>query len=513
MNRGWILEEVPEQQELAGEPAATLVSLHFLRSALMTHWRVWAAFAVAGLALGVLASVLVPVAPKATATLVLTQEQGVDPADGLATDMTLLRTRRLAAAVVDDMDLRISPEALRASVSVLPESGRVIALTVAAPDAEQAVARADAVVEQFFELRNQQMDDHVQAIVGGYQARIDRLRKRVESLTAQYDALGGVGGAGQAEAAEVLTERASLNAEIDRLQSLIEEQELEVSGVRAASHVLDPPALAPMSGMRTVLAGAAGLVGGFCLGAGLVLFWALTSDRLRRREEIAVALGVPVWMSAGPVRGNHLWHLLVHRGGSPDRNRQLLVSALEPDLTRSRNEPVRMALATIGNTSDGVALMSALAQRVRQRGARVFVVDLTEDGNLARQAGPEAQDGGDDGLVVFRPDGIPSLASGPYGHRRDGGPLGEDHPLRARWDDADVVLVLVDVDPAVGVYELSSWVNEVRMVVTAGQCSAERLRTAGELIRAAGLEPEFAVLVADDRRDDSLGRDLRGSST
>ncbi len=41
--------------------------------------------------------------------------------------------------------------------------------------------------------------------------------------------------------------------------------------------------------------------------------------------------------------------------------------------------------------------------------------------------------------------------------------------------------------------------------MTAGRCSAERLSTAAELVRSAGLELAFAVMVGSDRTDESLG--------
>jgi len=43
------------------------------------------------------------------------------------------------------------------------------------------------------------------------------------------------------------------------------------------------------------------------------------------------------------------------------------------------------------------------------------------------------------------------------------------------------------------------------LFVTAGRSSAERLRTSGELVRAAGVRLRFGVLLRTDRTDDSLG--------
>ena len=69
-----------------------------------------------------------------------------------------------------------------------------------------------------------------------------------------------------------------------------------------------------------------------------------------------------------------------------------------------------------------------------------------------------------------------------------------------------MVLTLAEVDPAVGVDHLTSWVDRVVLLVAAGRSSAERLRTAGELVRTAGLQLVFAMMVGADRTDESSGR-------
>ena len=103
--------------------------------------------------------------------------------------------------------------------------------------------------------------------------------------------------------------------------------------------------------------------------------------------------------------------------------------------------------------------------------------------------------------VVFRPRGIPTLAGGAadlraVGHE-DGGP--------PQLDRNDVTLLLADLDPSVGAHHLKAWTDRVIIPVTAGRSSAERVMTAAELIRTAGLEMRVAVLLRAERTDDSSG--------
>ena len=69
------------------------------------------------------------------------------------------------------------------------------------------------------------------------------------------------------------------------------------------SVVLDAAAPLPHSRLKKLILDAAlGLVVGLVLGVGIVVVRALVSDRLRRRDDVAQALGAPVTLSVGAVR-------------------------------------------------------------------------------------------------------------------------------------------------------------------------------------------------------------------
>jgi hypothetical protein len=281
----------------------------------------------------------------------------------------------------------------------------------------------------------------------------------------------------------------------------------------AASHVLDPPSVVPQSAKkRIVLNTMAGLIGGLALGMGLVLFQALTSGRLRRREEVAVALAAPVRFSAGPVRGRgSRWRRLTRRS-SPQRSLEILVHGLESAIaTPSKARPARLALVAVDDAEDAAVVTATLGAQLAAQGKAVFLVDLTESGRLeatltktlARQQGPGRQVE----PVVYRPEGQPFLARGPLGAPPSATTeLAKDDPMRPAWNRADVVLTLAEVSPGVGVDHLASWVDRVVLLVATGRSSAERLRTTGELVRSAGLELDFAMMVGADRTDESSGR-------
>jgi hypothetical protein len=91
-----------------------------------------------------------------------------------------------------------------------------------------------------------------------------------------------------------------------------------------------------------------------------------------------------------------------------------------------------------------------------------------------------------------------------------------------RWDEGDstpspdltnAVLILSDIEPAVGAYHLAAWTERVIVAVTAGRSSAERVRTVGDLVRTAGLDLRFAALLHTEPTDNSLGEARPEGST
>jgi len=249
-----------------------------------------------------------------------------------------------------------------------------------------------------------------------------------------------------------------------------------------------------------------GLVGGAALGVGSVLFLAITSDRLRRRSDVAAALAAPVPLSVrrlAPVRRflRPLSNLVaVDERRAVDRRR--LAHVLEFALP-APGQPRRLVVAAVDN-SDEVRFGVVTAGIVLgERGNDVSLVDLTEAGRVQEALAVLVHTAGGLAPVVLRPTGIPSLARSPSDLRRASGPEEVLDPSDVGPDR--VVIVLADVDPETGAAPLGVWADRAVISVTAGASSAERIRTAGELVREAGLDLRCAVLLGTDRGDDSAG--------
>jgi hypothetical protein len=270
---------------------------------------------------------------------------------------------------------------------------------------------------------------------------------------------------------------------------------LDAESILIASHTVDPPAAnPPHAAKRLVLVVMSGLILGTALGVGLVVFHALLSNRLRRRDEVALALGRPVRFSAGATRSWRPW-----RSRFAKRDLDLLSAGFGTALTGSAT-PERVALVSVGAPKEAALVVSRLADHLAGVGQRVCVVDLSDSGVLAETDRTR-------GWAVLHPGG--SVATSPTGSlalvSAFSGKPGTGEPGWAEWTKAQIVLVLGDAELGVGAGPLSTWADRAVLLVRAGRVSAEFLDSVGRVFDASGLGIEFAMLVGADASDESPG--------
>lgn len=512
----WRIDELEQGPLEAGSSSPALVSLHFLLTALKRRWRVWVGLGCVGMLFGLTWAIVSPPPSVGTASLMLAHETSADPGLAMSTDVSLLRTRTLAVDVVDQLDLDMTPEEFQESVTGVAETTDVLVLEVTAPDDATAVERTQALSSAYLSFRAGQLRSQLEALNRGYEERLESLRAQAEELRTQYAALNADTPGDYEQASLLVNRRVQITNEIEGIQRSITDATLKTNSIIDASDVLDPAANKPQPSRLKplLLAMASGLIGATAAGVGLVLASALLSGRLRLREEVALALDAPVMVSVGNLRPRRSWWRW-RKDQDPSTALNLLIDALDrqverPTLTR-KIQPTRLALACVDDPEAGRLVVEGLADRLGSEGLAVFVLDLSATGDLAAAlaAPPSGHEAarGSRRLVVHRPDRVPSLVNGPAGAPR--GTSTDLQSTEARdeaWKQADVVLALVDVDPGLGFEHLYTWIDDMVVLVTGGRCSAERLRTTGQLIRSAGLRLPFALMAGADHFDESLGR-------
>lgn len=484
--------------------SAALVTLHFVRRALRRRLLSCVLSAALGLLVAAMYLLAFPV-HQAKASLVLTHDEAVESSKAMDTDVSLLKTRTVASLTTARLGLTIDPDDFLKSVTVEPVGTELVMLTVGAETDAEAVRRLDALTSIYLKFRAEQLSVQTKILVDATQERINKLQADVEDLSRRIEQLSGAGSSSASKLSDMISQRAYIQSRIEGLQQSVEDATLRNSAVVESSRVLDPPTAVPGRGKRTIVLGlASGFIGGAALGCGTVLFFAITSDRLRRRADLVGALGVPVPISAGriaPLRKGLSWlpplQMLDRRRAS---ERERVADAIERELMQPQGRG-RLVVAGIDNTGEvGFAVAEVAARRVA-RGRAISVVDLT--GHVSRGLRNASLNPGSSAATVLRARGVPALAHGVA----DLLPVGnwENDETTTPQRLSDITLVLADLDPAVGADHLTAWSDRVVVAVSAGRSSAEKIRTAAEMLSSAGLELRFAVLLHTERTDHSSG--------
>ena len=500
--------EVPESdggdQNSAGRRLPTLVSMHFIRSALRRRRLACVLCAVVGLFASVAFLVVSPASHEARTALVLAHDPQADPSRAMATDVSLLKTRTVAARAIADLGLAMTADEFLKTVNSQPVSSDLLVLTLTAPNDAETVRRLSALTSIYLSFRSEQLSMQSDVLVSGMQQRITQLQGELEAGSARIDQLSASRNPDASKLSNAIEQRAYVQGQIETFQQSIEDAKLRNSSVLSASRVIDPAA-ADTGGTkrRIALTLASGLIGGAAVGCGAVLFFAITSDRLRRRSDVAAALEVPVPVSVGRVvplskrwlRLPYMAALNAHR----TEERERLAHAIEMELPSPRQSG-RLGVLCIDNAEKMSFAVAAAATNLAAAGRSVAVIDLTKRGSLELK-GVSSMMGATHRPTVLRPRGIPMLASS----IADLHDVDTEHTGGPSLDQTDVVLVLADLDPSMGADYLSAWTDRVIVAVTAGHSSVEMITTAADLVRTAGLEFRMAALLHTERTDDSSG--------
>ncbi len=311
MNRpSWLRpEESIRPRQTARTRVRILVSLHFLVAALRRRWVVCVVVALVGLLAAAGYLLVFPPSHAAKTTLILSHDPQLDPTRAMSTDVALLDTRTVAAETIAKLGLDMTPEDFQQTLTVVPISSELLSIELKAPTGDEAVRRLETLSSTYLDFRGQQLTLQSDSTVQGLQKQIDDLNAQVKTLSQRIEQLSATA-ANSSELGDAISQRANAQGRIDTLTQSIEDAELKTSSIVASSRVVDPAAVEPGLALRGLALGlASGLIGGLALGCGTVLFFAIVSDRIRRRSDVAEALGVPVTISVGrltPLRATWL---------------------------------------------------------------------------------------------------------------------------------------------------------------------------------------------------------------
>ncbi len=493
-----------------------LVSLGFIRAALRRGKRFWVGLAVLGLLVGLALWVTRPPISQASATLLITVGPEGQPGTAILNDQAVAQSRGVAGLALRELGLRRSIDNFLGTYKAAVVTDRVLRITVSAPSSDEAVSRADAVASAFLTFRAEQL--HTQqklqfAALDDLRAQSERRIKSIKGRISQVaeqptsDSQQAQLKTLRAARDQANTELAVLEDQVNHVKATAQETTAEMVG---KSKVLDAASPLPHSRLKPlVLYSGAGLFVGLVLGVGIVIIRALISDRLRRRDDVALALGAPVKLSV-PTKSVSRWRP-GRRGlaAAQGRDVQRIVAFLRGSLpTGSRGGA--LAVVPVDDTRIAALSVVSLAVSFARQDARVVVADLCGGAPAAKLVGlkdPGVHAANVDGahIDVAIPDPHELAPVGPFSPTSAQAQSAFASEVAAACDSADVLLTLVTLDPSLASDHLATWAADAVAMVTAGRSSWTKIHAVGEMIRLAGTRLVSAVLVGADKWDESLG--------
>ena len=514
--------------------AGSFASLGFIFAAIRRSRRFLLVCAVIGIVAGLGVYVKFPVSYVATVSVLIKNNPGEDPVSAMQTQVQLLESQSVATATVKSLGLPQTVSSFRAAYTASAVTDQIISITLHAPTAAGAVDGANTLAAQYLKFRANLLLAQQAKDVAAYAQQVPDAKQHIASLQQQISDLQGQPGK-EAQLtklqSQLKTAQLSEPTVEQTVTGLTVEEKSTTSGMIDGSQVLNSATVLHHSKIKDIIEYVLiGLIGGLAIGLGIVVVRELISDRLRRRDDIAAALGAPVRLSVGPVRKSRLplggapaWlsvgagkSRLPLGGASAARDRALgrIAVYLRNTALRQAGEPYTLAIVAVDNAREIAPAVVALTERCAEDGFKVVVADLITGAPVARLLGADGTGVqpvhvGGGAVVVITPEDGDQVPSGPWRPAgASGAGLLAEPPTEAvesvAWK-AGIVLTVAELDPAIGAEHLSTWATQAVAVFTAGRTRAARAYAVGEMLRLSGIQAISGVIVGADKTDESLG--------
>ncbi len=507
-------EDFAVAEDRSADFVPSLVSLGFFKAALRRSARFLCLAAVAGLIAGLGAYLATPHPYQASTTLLLPLGSNADISTETAytevvTDnQTTAQSRSVAGLVIRNLGLRQSVDSFLSSYSATSVTDRVLVITVNASSSDQAVLRANAIAEAFLQVRADELLSEQELTRGSLEQQIGQVEQNISPLARQISRLAAepASPGQQSQLSSLRAESSQATSTLTALKQALASEQTNTQPATAVDArgavVLDAATPLPHSRLKHLLLYALiGLVVGVVLGVAVVVFRALLSNRLRRRDDVAQALGAPVKLSVGRVRPSR-------QGVPPDVQR--IAAYLDRAVPTDPKHAAALAVVPVDDPRAAALSLVSLALSRAQQGEQVVLADLVTGAPAARLLGFRERGVSEvsvrrGGLTVAVSQGDDVLPpTGPLGRAQvQGSPFTD--AVTAAYARADLLLTLATLDVSFGGDHLATWATDAVAVITAGRSSWTTISAVGEMVRLSGTRLVSAVLIGADHSDESLG--------
>jgi len=500
----WADRNAAGAEELTGSRPAGLTSLRFIGSAIRR--RAWLVGAMVVLGLLVTAGIYVASPPpyQASTSIFIANDPDVDPNLQMQGNVTLAQSSKVATRAERNLKLGEPVSAFMRTYTITFASDRMLVITTSAPSTAEAVQRADALAHAFLWFRTKELligqETGMRVLRGQIAAGITK----IDMLQAQADRIRPSDSSKKSMNDEIAAQSTALSSLVYDLNNY----PVTTTSMITGTSIMDEAAPIPPSRKHLLaIFGAAGLIAGIASGLLVVVIGVLTSNRLRRRDDVARALGSPVKLSVGRTRSR--WALLrPHRLTPGNQHQRRIVAHLRNAVADGGST---LAVVPVDNAAAVASSVASLAISCAQEGRRVVLADLSAGTPAARLLGA-----GEPGVHEVSLHGTSFTVAVPESY--DVVPVGPIRPLVPSWQQrqadkdlaaacasADLLLSTVTLDPSLGGDHLATWSSEVVVMVTAGRSVPAKIQATGEMIKLAGTRLSSTILLDADANDESPG--------
>ena len=498
-----VVESVPPADDQGG-----LVSLGYIGAALKRNKKVWILTTVLGIVAAVGLYGTYHAKYTDTATVMLALDPNLDPASAIQTDAILAVDSTMAQQAMQKLGVRKTvPEFLKTyTVTVSTTSNDLLTFTATDPTATAAYNEANTLAATFLQYRAQTELAKESVNTSSQDQQVTQTQQTIDSLKSQIKNLKQDGAkTGDSKLARLQNELTGAQNLLASLQQTVASNEATLrsttAGLIAGSRVLDTgiPAAGTSKKKFALEYGGGAIFGGLVIGLLIVAIGAIISDRLRRRDDVAAALGAPVRVSVAS--GGK-------RSGKTNREADLkrVADHLRNTVPSGTDGAGSLVVVAVDDSKFVSEAIREVAVSAARDGKRVVLADLS-GGALshlfkAKEPGIRGVDAGGVRVVLVIPERDELAPVGPLHAPTLGTPMNGVPNVHAA---ADVFITLATLDPATGAAHLKTWGDDAVAVVTAGESSVTKVQAAGEMIRFAGARLDSAVLLGADENDESLG--------
>jgi capsular polysaccharide biosynthesis protein len=494
--------------------AGAFASLGFIGAAVRRSLRFWLILGAIGMVAGLATFIVYPPSYQANVTVLVKNNPVDDPVSAMLTEEILVESRSVASAAVKALGLSQSVSSFQAAYTASVLTDQALTITANAPTSSGAVDRANEIAAKYLQFRASMLRAQQAQQVAAYAQQVPQAQQQIADLQGQISQLEGQPSR-QAELTRLQNRLKTASSTLPTLEQtvigLTATEKSTTSAMIDGTQVLNAATAMHHSNIKDVLEYVlSGLIGGLAIGLGIVIVRELISDRLRRRDDIAAALGGPVRLSVGRLSKRRF---LPGGPSAAGRTRDLrrIAAQLRNSVARSSRRPATLAVVAVDNAHEIAPAVVILAELCAKEGRRLLVADLVPGAPVAKllgttSAGTQKVRSGGAPLIVIIPPEADLVPSGPLRPAVAGRlAAAPTKAVVSAAKQADLLVTIVELDPAVGGEHLSTWAEAAVAVFTAGRTRAARAYAVGEMLRLSGIHAISGIVVGSDQTDESLG--------